>query len=85
MNKFHFLLISLAASKRNYWARVPTILMPPTFPIASLNLSPNLTNFFLHSLFIVYFLKIDMEDIQENLASYFTGQDRCVLHVKFEK
>ena len=23
--------------KRKYWARVPTILMPPTFPIASLN------------------------------------------------
>ena len=36
-NKFRFSLISLAASKKKYRARVPTILMPPTFPIARLN------------------------------------------------
>ena len=35
--KFHFSLISLAASKKKYRARVLTILMPQTFPIARLN------------------------------------------------
>ena len=35
--KFRFSLISLATSKKKYRARVPTILMPQTFPIASLN------------------------------------------------
>ena len=35
--KFRFSLISLAASKIKYGARVPTILMPQTFPIAGLN------------------------------------------------
>ena len=37
LQKFHFSLISLAASKKKYRARVPTILMPQTFPIASFN------------------------------------------------
>ena len=35
--KFHFSLISVSSNKKKYWARVPTILMPQTFPIASLN------------------------------------------------
>ena len=35
--KFHFSLISLFVPEKKYWARVPTIMMPPTFPIASLN------------------------------------------------
>ena len=35
--KFRFSLISLAASKKKYRARVPTVLMPQIFPIASLN------------------------------------------------
>ena len=35
--KFRFSLISVSPSKKKYRARVPTILMPQTFPIASLN------------------------------------------------
>ena len=35
--KFRFSLSSVSACKKKYRARVPTILMPQTFPIASLN------------------------------------------------